>query len=115
MANKYIGDLTAATTLASGDEFIVNTANNAGTKKITYSNMRSLMGFEDAPTILTQTLAASATSVTFSNAAITTSSLIDIYTDAWGVSPTAVTVTTGQAVLTFTAQGSALGVKLVVR
>lgn len=57
------------------------------------------------------TLSAGSTSVTLSSAAITTSSTIDFYTDAFGVNPTNAVVTTGQVVLTFEAQQSAIGVK----
>ena len=74
-----------------------------------------LAGKEDAPTVLTATLSAGSTTVTFSNAAITTSSTFDIYASVYGISPTDVTVTTGQAVLTFDEQDSAISVKLVVR
>lgn len=65
-------------------------------------------------TWLTGTLTAGQTSLTLSDASITTSSTIDYYTDAFGVSPTNVVVTTGQIVLTFPAQASDLGVKVRV-
>ena len=144
MANKYIGDLTAATSLASSDEFVVNLANDAGTKKITFSNLITQIlgnilanngttstagtkaldaaygktladGKENAPTELTATLAVGSTSLTFSNAAITTTSKFDFYTDAYGISPSSATVTTGQLVLTFPEQESALSVLVLVR
>lgn len=70
---------------------------------------------EDAPTILTSTLSAGSTSVTFSNAAITTTAMYDVYADKYGLTPTDITVTTGQAVLTFDAQSSNVSVKLVIR
>ena len=63
-------------------------------------------------TWLSGTLTAGQTSLTLSDASITTSSTIDYYTDAFGVSPTNVVVTTGQIVLTFPAQASDLGVKV---
>lgn len=56
------------------------------------------------PLYLTQsvTLSTSAdTTVTFSNAAITTDSMIDVYTDTYGVNPSDVAVTTGTCTLTF--------------
>lgn len=144
MANKYIGDLTAITTLANSDEFVVNLASDAGTRKITFSNLiTQILGNilanngttstagtkaldaaygktlndtkEDAPTELTATLSAGSTSLTFSDASITTSSMLDIYSDVYGLAPTSVTVTTGQAVLSFEAQVSAVSVKLLVR
>lgn len=70
---------------------------------------------EDAPTILTSTLTAGSTSLTFSNAAITTTAMYDVYADKYGLTPTDITVTTGQAVLTFEAQSSNVSVKLVIR
>lgn len=70
---------------------------------------------EDAPTILTSTLSAGSTSLTFSNAAITTTAMYDVYADKYGLTPTDITVTTGQAVLTFEAQSVAVSVKLVIR
>lgn len=60
------------------------------------------------------TLFAGSTSIGFLDAAITTSSVIDIYTDKWGVNPESVTVATGSVTLTFEAQASDLGVKVRV-
>lgn len=65
-------------------------------------------------TDVTGTLASGSTSITLSNAAITTSSTIDVYTDKFGVNPTNVTLATGSVTLTFEAQGSNLGVKVRV-
>ena len=70
---------------------------------------------EDAPTILTSTLSSGSTSLTFSNAAITTTAMYDVYADKYGLTPTNMTVTTGQAVLTFEAQSADVSVKLVIR
>ena len=70
---------------------------------------------EDAPTILTSTLSAGSTSLTFSNAAITTTAMYDVYADKYGLTPTDITITTGQAVLTFETQSSNVSVKLVIR
>ena len=66
-------------------------------------------------TPITTTLASGATSVTISDARITTTSVIDPYTDTWGLNPTDITVTTGQCVLTFEAQNSAHTVGIIVR
>lgn len=63
---------------------------------------------------LTDTLLEGSTSLTFTDAAILTTSTIDIYVDVWGVSPEAVTVTAGQIVIDFEAQASDLGVKVRV-
>lgn len=66
-------------------------------------------------TELTAVLSAGSTAVTISNAAILTTSTVDIYTDVFGVNPEAVTVTTGQIVLTFPEQENNLNVKVVIR
>ena len=62
-----------------------------------------------------QTLSAGSTTLTFADASITTTSTIDIYADVYGIAPSDVTVTTGQAVLTFDPQQSAISVYLYVR
>lgn len=70
---------------------------------------------EDAATVLTATLTSGSTSLTFLNAAITTTSMYDVYADKYGLTPTDIVVTTGQAVLTFEAQSADVSVKLVIR
>jgi hypothetical protein len=60
------------------------------------------------------TLTAGSTSITISDNTIFTTSTIDIYTDAFGVNPTNVVVSTGSIVLTFEAQQSDVGVKVRV-
>ena len=60
------------------------------------------------------TIAVGGTSITLSDAAITTSSTIDIYTDVFGVNPESVSVSTGSVTITFAAQETALGVKVRV-
>ena len=66
-------------------------------------------------TYLTQTLAAGATTVTFSSSAITETSLIDVYTDKAGLDYTSISGATGSVTLTFEAQSSATTVKLAIR
>lgn len=65
-------------------------------------------------TDVTGTLTAGSTSITLSDASITTSSSIDVYTSAYGVNPTNITVATGSVTLTFEAQAADLGVKVRV-
>lgn len=62
-----------------------------------------------------QTLTAGQTSLTFTDASITTTSTIEPYTDKWLVSPISITVNSGSCVLTFKAQSSALSCYLIVR
>ena len=66
---------------------------------------------------LTGTLAIGATSITFTDAAVVTGNTIktDYYTDAYGVSPTAVEVTTGSMTLTFAAQTVDVAVRVEIR
>lgn len=75
----------------------------------------AISGKEDAATVLSNTLAAGATTLNFTNAAIGNNSLLDVYTDTYGVNPTAMTQSSTTVTLTFDAQPSAVGVKLVVR
>lgn len=63
---------------------------------------------------ITDTLEAGETSLTISDASITTSSTVDIFTDAFGVVPEDVTISTGSIVLTFEEQAEDLGVKVRV-
>lgn len=60
------------------------------------------------------TLTAGATSITLSDASITTTSTIDIYTDVFGIQPTNAVVATGSITLTFLAQASDITVKVRV-
>ena len=63
---------------------------------------------------LTGTLTAGSTTLTISDASITTNSVIDYYTDIFGVNPTNAVVATGSVTLTFDAQQSDLHVKVRV-
>ena len=70
---------------------------------------------ENKPTELTATLSVGATSVTFTNAAITATAKIDVYTDTFGVNPTNQSVSGTTLTLTFKAQAAAVSVKVLVR
>lgn len=61
---------------------------------------------------LSATLSSGNTTLTISNAAITTGGTYDIFTDAFGVNPESVTVTEGEMELTFEERESDLGVKV---
>lgn len=63
---------------------------------------------------LVGTLTAGQTTISFNSPSITTTATYDYYTDVYGVNPTAVTVSTGNMVLTFEAQQSDLHVKVRV-
>lgn len=63
---------------------------------------------------VTGTLLTGATSITLSDASITTTSTIDIYTDVFGIQPTNAVVASGSITLTFLAQASDITVKVRV-
>lgn len=65
-------------------------------------------------TFVTGTLTAGSTSITLSDASITTSSTIDIYVSTFGIQPTNAVVTTGSITLSFLAQVSDVSVKVRV-
>lgn len=108
MANVQISDLTAATTPALTDLIEVEQS-DGNSKKETLQQVKTLFGGYSE---VSGTLATGSTSITLSDAAITTSSTLDFYTDKFGVNPTNVNVSTGSVTLTFEAQDSALGVKV---
>lgn len=74
------------------------------------NNDEGFIGFTELTGILTS----GSTTLTISDAAITTTSTIDIYTDAFGIQPTNAVVTSGQIVLSFLAQASDISVKVRV-
>ena len=73
------------------------------------------LGIERASVEVVGTLVAGQTGITLSNVAITTDSMIDIYTDAYGVNPTGVSVVNGSITLTFETRTTDLGVKVVIK
>ena len=64
--------------------------------------------------VLESTLTSGSTSLTFTSSAITSSAMYDTYADKYGLTPTDMVITTGQAVLTFQAQSSDVNVRLVI-
>lgn len=84
----------------------------------TFSNLKTQSKYlvpainELAHKDIISTLETGETTLTIIDSAITTDSTIDIYTDKFGVSPTNQEVTSGQIVLTFSAQSSDLAVKV---
>lgn len=137
--DRSLSQMDATTTIPTGSLFFVSvedqqaasgyaskkiTSENVGNQLLTAYNFNSLntasknvIGAvnELKGTELTAVLSAGSTAVTISNVAILTTSTVDIYTDVFGVNPEAVTVTTGQIVLTFPEQENNLNVKVVIR
>ena len=64
--------------------------------------------------IITGTLEAGQTTLALQDAAITDDAMYDLYTDTYGVNPTAVSVESGVITLTFEVQSSDVGVKIKV-
>ena len=130
-----INSTTVPTTdyTVSGNDITFNTAPTSGAAiSITYTTDNPGYGASKLPTSnavlsyiadnitprlgvdLGGTLTAGSTSLTISSSYITTGSMLEIYTDVYGLQPTNVAVTTGQVVLTFTAQGVDLNIKVKV-
>lgn len=65
--------------------------------------------------VLNATLQANATTVTFTNAAIKNTSLIDVYTDVYGVEIREQTVNANMLTIIFKPQNVNVGVKVIVR
>lgn len=63
---------------------------------------------------LSGTLTAGSTTLTISDASIVTGSIVQIFTDVYGLMPTNVSVTSGQITMTFAAQGTDIHVKVKV-
>ena len=137
--DRSLSQMDATTTIPTGSLFFVSvedqqstsgyaskkiTSENVGNQLLTAYNYNALNTTAKNPIgainelkgkELTSTLTAGQTTVTISDAAILTTSTVDIYTDVFGVNPEDVTVTTGQIVLTFPEQASDLNVKVVIR
>ena len=75
-----------------------------------FNNDCGFIGFTE----LTGLLTSGSTSLTISDASITTSSTIDIYTDTFGIQPVNAVVATGSITLSFLAQASNISVKVRV-
>ena len=75
-----------------------------------FNNDCGFIGFTE----LTGLLTSGSTSLTISDASITTTSTIDIYTDVFGIQPVNASVSTGTITLTFLAQASNISVKVRV-
>lgn len=74
-----------------------------------------IAGKEDAPTTLVATLAAGATSLVFTDDSIKADSLVDGYSDPYGVTPTNATGGAGIITLTFDPQETATKITLLIR
>lgn len=139
MATKSISQLDTAVTLDTGDLFETaipdaGSASGYSSKKMTLAQLadyaensvqypelrttsKTIVGAinETRGVSLTGTLVAGNTSITLSNNAITSNSILDIYTDTFGVNPTDVTVATGSVTLTFDSQAANVAILVFVK
>lgn len=99
--NLYIRDLDVPDYWWDG-----NSIQPLETQKVDMSELK--------PLILTDTLASGATTLTFTDSAITDDSLIDVYTDQYGVDPTEITYSDNTLTLTFDVQEADVRVKVRV-
>lgn len=87
---------------------------NGGTGATSAANARTNLGAQQAATQLSASLEAGSTSVSFTNNAITSTCKLQPFTSVFGVSPTAMTVSSTTVTLTFDAQSSAITVYLMI-
>ena len=98
------------TVTEAGDNWDASNLNGMESRINTAFSTLAACGFVE----VSGTLSTGSTSITLSDASITTSSTIDVFVDTFGVNPTAMSVSTGSVTLTFEAQESDLGVKVRV-
>lgn len=117
------GDYSAGTGIDITNDVISVDIESDSTGFVEYDKENGTIGLSAAlraqianvtPTILTATLTAGQTSLTFTDASILTTSVIDIYTSIYGVAPTAATSDTGTITFTFDAQASDMLVEVDV-
>lgn len=68
----------------------------------------------DAPITVTGTLSASSTTISFTNAAISSNKMIDVYTNMPGLNYTDISVSGNTLTLTYEAQSVDVSVKLLI-
>jgi len=115
-ASTDLTSLEVGSTVYSIPQGTSVTANPSGSATDTLNKLQVGSTIYSIPSggglIVSGTLAAGATSITLSDAGITTSAMVDIYTDEYGVNPTDAVVTNGSITLTFAARQTALNIKV---
>lgn len=92
---------------------VVNEDSHDRTKKISFPDLSS--SISSSPWVeVTGTLTTGSTTITLSDASITTDSTIDVYTSVFGINPVGIAVATGYVTITFEAQDADIGVKVRV-
>ena len=98
------------TVTEAGDNWDASNLNGMESRINSAFSALSACGFVE----VTGTLLAGATTLVLSDASITSTSTLDVFTDVYGVSPTDMVASTGSVTLTFETQESDLGVKVRV-
>ena len=98
------------TVTEAGDNWDASNLNGMESRINSAFSALSACGFVE----VTGTLLAGVTTLVLSDASITSTSTLDVFTDVYGVSPTDMVASTGSVTLTFEAQESDLGVKVRV-
>lgn len=98
------------TVTEAGDNWDASNLNGMESRINSAFSALSACGFVE----VTGTLLAGTTTLVLSDASITSTSTLDVFTDVYGISPTDMVATTGSVTLTFEAQESDLGVKVRV-
>jgi hypothetical protein len=98
------------TVTEAGDNWDASNLNGMESRINSAFSALSACGFVE----VTGTLLAGSTTLVLSDASITSTSTLDVFTDVYGVSPTDMVASTGSVTLTFEAQESDLGVKVRV-
>lgn len=98
------------TVTEAGDNWDASNLNGMESRINSAFNTLAACGFVE----VTGTLLAGSTTLVLSDASITSTSTLDVFTDVYGVSPTDMVASTGSVTLTFEAQESDLGVKVRV-
>ena len=88
--------------------------NNQSGSTTAFTVTKELIGGGSTPTTLSATLAANATSVSFTNSAISTTAMIDVYTSVPNLNYTNMTISGTTLTLTYPKQSAAVTVKLVI-
>ena len=98
------------TVTEAGDNWDASNLNGMESRINSAFSTLSACGFVE----VTGTLLAGSTTLVLSDASITSTSTLDVFTDVYGVIPTDMVASTGSVTLTFEAQASDLGVKVRV-
>lgn len=98
------------TVTEAGDNWDASNLNGMESRINSAFSALSACGFVE----VTGTLLTGSTTLVLSDASITSTSTLDVFTDVYGVSPTDMVASTGSVTLIFEAQESDLGVKVRV-